>query len=320
MKYNVCFVTAELAPLAKAGGLADVSAALTQLLHADGHDVRTFLPLYADIDRSRLRIEPVEALAPATLALGELMGSNAANIGLVLGIAAVFAARALVVDSGILAREVPLSLGACLVLVVVVLAGSPRAAGPVLLVGAAVVVRAIVTRPRTAPPAEPADVELSREVGVLVGRPSVPREWARTLIGLVLTLAAAQAALTGAVSLAERLGIAEGFVGLAIIAVGTSLPELVTAISGIRRREDELVIGNVLGSNLTNSLLVGGVVVLLAGETAVTPTLRAAGLLVTGLVLLLAAAMGRGLRVSRAEGALLLLTWLSGLALVYAAA
>ena len=189
-----------------------------------------------------------------------------------------------------------------------------------LLVGAAVVVRAIVTRPRTAPPAEPADVELSREVGVLVGRPSVPREWARTLIGLVLTLAAAQAALTGAVSLAERLGIAEGFVGLAIIAVGTSLPELVTAISGIRRREDELVIGNVLGSNLTNSLLVGGIVVLLAGETAVTPTLRAAGLLVTGLVLLLAAAMGRGLRVSRAEGALLLLTWLSGLALVYAAA
>ena len=251
-----------------------------------------------------------------TLALGELMGSNAANIGLVLGSAALVMARPLVVDSGVLAREVPLSLGACLVFVVVVLAGSPRLAGLALLVGAVVVVRAIVTRPRTAPVTEPGDVELSREVGVLVGRVSVPREWVRALAGLAVTLVAAQGVLTGAVSLAERLGLAEGFVGLAIIAVGTSLPELVTALTGVRRGEDELVIGNVLGSNLTNSLLVGGIVVLLAGEPAATPTLRAAGLLVTSLVLLLAMAMGRGLHVSRVEGALLLLTWGAGLALV----
>jgi cation:H+ antiporter len=251
-----------------------------------------------------------------TLALGELMGSNAANIGLVLGSAALVMARPLVVDSGVLAREVPLSLGACLVFVVVVLAGSPRLAGLALLVGAVVVVRAIVTRPRTAPVTEPGDVELSREVGVLVGRVSVPREWVRALAGLAVTLVAAQGVLTGAVSLAERFGLAEGFVGLAIIAVGTSLPELVTALTGVRRGEDELVIGNVLGSNLTNSLLVGGIVVLLAGEPAATPTLRAAGLLVTSLVLLLAMAMGRGLHVSRVEGALLLLTWGAGLALV----
>lgn len=251
-----------------------------------------------------------------TLALGELLGSNAANIGLVLGAAALVMARPLVVDSGVLAREVPLSLGACLVFVVVVLAGSPRLAGLVLLVGAVVVVRAIVTRPRTSPVTEPGDVELSREVGVLVGRPSLPREWVRALAGLAVTLVSAQAVLTGAVSLAERFGLAEGFVGLAIIAVGTSLPELVTALTGVRRGEDELVVGNVLGSNLTNSLLVGGVVVLLADAPAATPTLRAAGLLVTSLVLLLAMAMGRGLHVSRVEGALLLLTWGAGLALV----
>lgn len=251
-----------------------------------------------------------------TLALGELLGSNAANIGLVLGAAALVMARPLVVDSGVLAREVPLSLGACLVFVVVVLAGSPRLAGLVLLVGAVVVVRAIVTRPRASPVTEPGDVELSREVGVLVGRPSLPREWVRALAGLAVTLVSAQAVLTGAVSLAERFGLAEGFVGLAIIAVGTSLPELVTALTGVRRGEDELVVGNVLGSNLTNSLLVGGVVVLLADAPAATPTLRAAGLLVTSLVLLLAMAMGRGLHVSRVEGALLLLTWGAGLALV----
>jgi len=69
-KYKVCFVTAELAPLAKAGGLADVSGALTRLLHADGHDVRTFLPLYRDIDRRGLAIEPVDGLEPASLDFG----------------------------------------------------------------------------------------------------------------------------------------------------------------------------------------------------------------------------------------------------------
>jgi len=69
-KYKVCFVTAELAPLAKAGGLADVSGALTRLLHTDGHDVRTFLPLYRDIDRRGLAIEPVDGLDRLSLQLG----------------------------------------------------------------------------------------------------------------------------------------------------------------------------------------------------------------------------------------------------------
>jgi len=69
-KYRICFVTAELAPLAKAGGLADVSGALTRLLHADGHDVRTFLPLYRDLDRRGLDIEPAGDLGPASVQLG----------------------------------------------------------------------------------------------------------------------------------------------------------------------------------------------------------------------------------------------------------
>jgi len=69
-KYKVCFGTAELAPLAKAGGLADVSGALTRLLHAEGHDVRTFLPLYRDIDRRGLAIEPVDGLDRASLQFG----------------------------------------------------------------------------------------------------------------------------------------------------------------------------------------------------------------------------------------------------------
>lgn len=69
-KYAICFVTAELAPLAKAGGLADVAGALTSMLHRDGHEVLTFLPLYAGISRAGLSIEPVDGLGGLSATLG----------------------------------------------------------------------------------------------------------------------------------------------------------------------------------------------------------------------------------------------------------
>ena len=70
MTFTLCYVTAELAPHAKAGGLGDVSAALTSSLHRRGHRVALFLPLYADLDREGLAIEPIEALSGLALAFG----------------------------------------------------------------------------------------------------------------------------------------------------------------------------------------------------------------------------------------------------------
>ncbi len=70
VKYAVCFVTAELAPLAKAGGLADVAGSLTTLLHRAGHDLLTFLPLYAPLARESLSIEPVIGLSGLSATIG----------------------------------------------------------------------------------------------------------------------------------------------------------------------------------------------------------------------------------------------------------
>ena len=70
MKPSVCFVTAELAPHAKAGGLADVSAALTHILHRRGHELLTVLPLHAALDRQGIALEPVDSLAGLSLRLG----------------------------------------------------------------------------------------------------------------------------------------------------------------------------------------------------------------------------------------------------------
>lgn len=248
-----------------------------------------------------------------TLAFGNLIGSNSANIGLVLGVAAIAAASPLVVDSGILTREVPLALGASLLLAVFVLAGMPWPFGVLLLVTAVLVARILLAHERLEP--EPAgDIELEREVEQFSGVVVVRREVARALIGLGLTLGAAQAVLAGATGVADRFGIGEGLVGLAIVAVGTSLPELVTAITGVRRGEDELVLGNVLGSNLANSLLVGGLATLAgAADTPVTEPLREGALVMALLVVLAAAALGRRLAVSRPEGILLLATYAAGI-------
>ena len=247
------------------------------------------------------------------LAFGNLLGSNAANIGLVLGIAALAAAAPLVVDSGILTREVPLALGASLLFAVFVLAGMPWPLGVLLLVTAALVARILLAHDRLVP-APPGDVELAGEVAQFAGEHSAWREGVRAVVGLVLTLGAAEAVLVGATGVAEEFGLDEGFVGLAIVAVGTSLPELVTAITAVRRGEDELVLGNVLGSNLANSLLVGGIATLAgAAGTVVTPALREGAIVMAVLVVLAAGALGRHMAVSRTEGALLLAAYAGGI-------
>lgn len=247
------------------------------------------------------------------LAFGNLLGSNAANIGLVLAVAAIASATPLVVDSGILTREVPLALGASLLFAVFVLAGMPWPLGVLLLVAAFLVARILLAHERLVP-APPGDVELAGEVAEFAGDHDPWREGVRALLGLVFTLGAAQAVLVGATGVAESFGLAEGLVGLAIVAVGTSLPELVTAITGVRRGEDELVLGNVLGSNLANSLLVGGVATLAgAAGTTVTSALREGAIVMAVLVVLAAGALGRHLAVSRAEGVMLLTAYVAGI-------
>src|SRR5580658_2815666 len=70
MPLKICFTSSEVTPIAKAGGLADVSGALLKYLHADGHDVRLFMPAYSSIQRERLQIHPVDLLRDLSVMLG----------------------------------------------------------------------------------------------------------------------------------------------------------------------------------------------------------------------------------------------------------
>ena len=209
------------------------------------------------------------------LGVGGIVGSNLANLTLVLGVAAIVAP--VVVVPGVLRREAPISLGAVVVFAIVVQGGLTAAEGTVLLV--AVVAAALVLM-RSATSGSPREVaaareEIEEEIEELQTRhdPIAPidrrLELITSVVGLAGTVLGAQLLVSGARGVAEELGLSGGFVGLTLVAVGTSLPELVTGVQSVRRGESGLLIGNVLGSNMFNSLGVAGVMAL-AGPASIS--------------------------------------------------
>lgn len=237
------------------------------------------------------------------IAVGNIVGSNIANLSLVLGLAAAIAA--ITVDSSVLRREVPLTVGATLLFALLLTGGLSRLDGIVLVAALAGALTWLLRGSRPA-----GNEELSVETVAEFETEEPHRtgvEVVRTLLGLVGTIAGAQLLVTGAVRIAEEIGLSEAFIGLTLVAVGTSLPELVTAVVAARRRAHDLIVGNVLGSNLFNNLAVGGVAALVgpgslddgdvAGRAAVV-------MLVVTLLAVAGAATGRSL--TRRKGVALL--------------
>jgi cation:H+ antiporter len=227
------------------------------------------------------------ARGEASLAVGNVVGSNLANLTLVLGTAALIAP--IIVSSRTLRREAPLSTAAVCLFGAALLAGLTTVTGVLLLVTLAIVLFVVV---RTAVQSRRSDeAELQFEVAEYedAATSGLSREVGRSAIGLGGTLLGAQLVVSSALSVAQGLGLSEGFVGLTIVAIGTSLPELVTAIQGARRGEHDLVVGNVLGSNLFNSLAAGGLIGVVAG------TVTAEGRMIWSLALMVGVALFVGL-------------------------
>ena len=124
----------------------------------------------------------------------------------------------------------------------------------------------------------------------------------RAVLGLAFTVAASRVLVDSAGSLATEAGISQAVVGLTLVAVGTSLPELAVSIQAARKGELDLMIGNVLGSNLVNSLLIGGVVGLITPATIEIGSLAAAGWLMLGLTGIATFFLATGRTLVRWEG------------------
>jgi cation:H+ antiporter len=242
------------------------------------------------------------------IAIGNIIGSNVANLSLVLGAATLV--MAIGVRSPTMRREAPISLAAVLLFAVVVQGGLTRVEGAVLATALVAALAWILRSARGEDPEISAEVEEFLHDGGQ--QESLPRESLRTVIGLGLTLAAAQLLVLSATSIATVLGLGEGFVGLTIIAIGTSLPELATSLQAARKSETDLIIGNLLGSNVFNSLAVGAVAGLLGPGPVADPTLTGLGVaLMVGVALAATLFMRTGHRVVRWEGVALLAAYVA---------
>lgn len=195
------------------------------------------------------------------LAFGNVVGSNIANLGLVLGVAAFF--RGIEIHGTIVRREVPLLLLATVAIVIMasdgILRSQPQrvdiSEGLILFLLFALFMYVTAQ-----------DVLNKRESDTLLAEiestslinpmPAKSYDWVLLLAGFVALVWGGQLTITNGVALAGLLGVSSTIIGLFVVALGTSLPELVTSIIAAVRGESDLAVGNVVGSNLFNALMV----------------------------------------------------------------
>lgn len=191
------------------------------------------------------------------LALGNAYGSNIANIALILGVTAVISP--VIVIRKALKRDLPVLIAVTAMSVFLVSDGSiSRLDGVILLlVFAGVMGFNIVNEMRQKAAANAAvadDAEKQDGESLSLGKSVL---W--LVLGLALLVGSSRALVWGAVEIARALGVSDLLIGLTIVAVGTSLPELASSIAAARKGENDLAFGNIIGSNLFNTLLVVGI-------------------------------------------------------------
>jgi cation:H+ antiporter len=189
------------------------------------------------------------------LALGNAYGSNIANIALILGAAALISP--ICVHSQVLRRELPLLLGISVISLLLLWDGNLSRADAVILLilFASIMGWSIMQgmRARTDAFSKEMDVEMASSTMPL--KSSVM--W--LVIGLVLLILSSRMLVWGAVTIAQSLGVSDLIIGLTIVALGTSLPELASSVAAALKKEHDIALGNVLGSNLFNTLAVVGI-------------------------------------------------------------
>jgi cation:H+ antiporter len=240
------------------------------------------------------------------LAAGSLIGSNIIGLTLILGVTAFVAP--VVLRSSVVRHEALLAVSAVALFGVIAAWRLGPLAGLLLAVVAVGVVAMLMRLAREIPDrALPSEVAEFLEGGP---RPKPVREGVRTALGLAGTFAGAQLLVDNAGELGVRMGVPQVVVGATLVAVGTSLPQLVTCVQAQRRGEGDLLVGNLLGCNLFNSLA-GGAVVGFAARSTRAVRIDAGTVAAMVLVALLAwALLFRGRRVGRGEGGVLLTAYL----------
>jgi cation:H+ antiporter len=244
------------------------------------------------------------------IAIGNVIGSNLCNTALIVGLCALI--RPIDVRSSILRRELPICLAATLGVLALCLDNQLTRGDATLLALGFGGFMIWMLRAALSGQADALALELDTELP-----PPLPtgRALLWIVVGLVLLVASSQLLIWGAVQIARTLGVSDLVIGLTIVAIGTSLPELAASVAGLLKGEDDIAIGNILGSNLFNLLGI------LQAPAWIAPGTVPAGVLtrdlpamvgVTVLLYLFAWGFrGRPPRINRWEGAVLMTIYLA---------
>ncbi|NNE69252.1 MAG: calcium/sodium antiporter [Rhodothermales bacterium] len=250
------------------------------------------------------------------LAIGNIIGSNIANIGLILGVTALV--LPLTVAPEALKKEYPMMLGVTLLFWFLSWqgAGLSRIDGAILVTCLVAFMVYILKTARTRPPGSveipvaddfdaPEASPLARFASTKLGRVTY------VIIGMGMLALGAELMVSSAVDIGDRLGIHPGVIGLTAVAIGTSLPELAASLVCALRGEADMSVGNVLGSNMLNIIFVVGLVAMIQPMAVEQEALDIHFPVMVGFTLLLFPLAWTRFRINRPEGAVLLTAFLS---------
>lgn len=238
------------------------------------------------------------------IAMGNVVGSNTANILLILGLASVI--YPLTVPAATVRRDTLMMIASSLLLCGLALLGviSPLA-GALMFAG---LIGYIAWSYRLD---KQMQSERAAHLADDVEHKHLPLKTALvyTIGGLILLVAGAYAMVEGAVSLARGFGIPEAVIGLTVVAVGTSLPELATSIIAARHRHGDVIIGNIVGSNIFNILAILGVTAVIS-PISVAPKFASQDVwIMLGVTVLLSVYLLKGKTIGRVSGAAMLMVY-----------
>jgi cation:H+ antiporter len=243
------------------------------------------------------------------IGLGTIVGSNIANIGLVLGVATLI--KPLQISDQVIRRHVPVMVLAALLLVALGANGRlGRLEGVLLLVVLAGFTAMILhyANAESAPMVDEPDAAAASGVSA--------RDGALVIGGLIMLVIGSRWLVAGGTGLLSALGVADLVIGLTVLALGTSLPELAASVVGAIRGHESFAVGNVVGSNIYNILAVLGIVALITPIEIEPATLRFELPIMIAFTVLLVGLMGYRRQLTRLDGVILVGSYVGFIALL----
>lgn len=248
-----------------------------------------------------------------SIAIGNALGSNITNVGMVLGLSILIIP--ITIASNTIKKEYGLMFAALVIALLVMIDGHlSRLDASILLVSLVISIGWIVWMAKQSSASDPLSSEFAHEFSDEAGKADpLGKAFAKLLFGLIVLLIGAELLVRGGIFIAEYFGVPDLVIGLTIVAIGTSLPELAASIVSLKKGEADIAVGNIIGSNMFNMLAVLSIPALINPDSFLPEVLSRdfpAMILLSLLLGIMVFASSKG-RLTRLEGGILLFCFIT---------